>query len=91
MTVSFAKAKASETAISHNNRSLDPDHFDFDKAGHRFDQAQITDLSLFEQQWPQSDLRTLRQQIAPIPTTTQIRQNSLQELNDLDDDQGFDR
>lgn len=59
--------------------------------GHRFDQAQITDLSLFEQQWPQSDLRTLRQQIAPIPTTTQIRQNSLQELNDLDDDQGFDR
>lgn len=33
MTVSFAKAKASETAISHNNRSLDPDHFDFDNAG----------------------------------------------------------
>lgn len=45
MTVSFAKGNATETSIRHNNRSLDPDHFDYDKAGHRHILPEYTSLN----------------------------------------------
>lgn len=45
MTVSFSKGKATETSIRHNNRSLDLDHFDFDKAGHRHILREFTPLN----------------------------------------------
>ncbi|WEV63201.1 plasmid recombination protein (plasmid) [Lactobacillus sp. ESL0731] len=45
MTISFAKGKASETSIRHNNRSLDIEHFDFDKKGHTHIQREFTELN----------------------------------------------
>ena len=45
MTISFAKGKASETSIKHNNRSLDIEHFDFDKKGHTHIQREFTKLN----------------------------------------------
>ena len=45
MTMSFGKGKANETSIKHNNRSLDPDKFDFDKAGHKHIKPEFTGLN----------------------------------------------
>lgn len=45
MTMSFGKGNANETSIKHNNRSLDPDKFDFDKAGHKHIKPEFTGLN----------------------------------------------
>ena len=45
MTVSFAKGNATETSIRHNNRSLYPNRFDYDKAGHRHILSEYTSLN----------------------------------------------
>ena len=45
MTMSFSKGKANETSIKHNNRSLDLDKFDFDKAGHKHIKPEFTGLN----------------------------------------------
>lgn len=45
MTVSFSKGKANETSIRHNNRSLDSEHFDYDKAGHRHILQEYTSMN----------------------------------------------
>ena len=45
MTMSFSKGKKSETSIKHNNRSLDLDKFDFDKAGHKHIKPEFTGLN----------------------------------------------
>lgn len=45
MTMSFGKGKANETSIKHNNRSLNVDKFDFDKAGHKHIKPEFTGLN----------------------------------------------
>ena len=45
MTMSFGKGNANETSIKHNNRSLNPDKFDFDKAGHKHIKPEFTGLN----------------------------------------------
>ena len=45
MTMSFGKGNANETSIKHNNRSLDLDKFDFDKAGHKHIKPEFTGLN----------------------------------------------
>ena len=45
MTMSFSKGKANETSIKHNNRSLNPNEFDFDKAGHKHINPELTGLN----------------------------------------------
>lgn len=57
MTMSFAKGKKSETSISHNNRSLDPD-FDFSKAGHKHIKQEYTHLN---QVWVHENIRYVYQ------------------------------
>ena len=43
--MSFSKGKANETSIKHNNRSLYPKDFDFDKAGHKHIKPEFTGLN----------------------------------------------
>ena len=57
MTMSFAKGKKSETSISHNNRSLDP-NFDFSKAGHKHIKQEYTHLN---QVWVHQSIRDVYQ------------------------------
>ncbi|MHA6565866.1 plasmid recombination protein, partial [Lactobacillus gasseri] len=45
MTMSFAKGKANETSIKHNNRSLNPREFDFNKTGHKHIKPEYTELN----------------------------------------------
>ena len=45
MTMSFSKGKANETSIKHNNRSLNPNEFDFDRTGHKHINPELTGLN----------------------------------------------
>ena len=45
MTMSFSKGKANETSIKHNNRSLNPNGFDFDRTGHKHINPELTGLN----------------------------------------------
>lgn len=57
MTMSFSKGKKSETSISHNNRSIEPD-FDFSKAGHKHIKQEYTHLN---QVWVHENIRDVYQ------------------------------
>lgn len=43
--MSFSKGKANETSIKHNNRSLNPNEFDFDRTGHKHINPELTGLN----------------------------------------------